>query len=107
MPDIKERDWKRLRNLKPLALERLCVRVLEDMERISSNASLTPHERYLAIYDLIQRRDKDIGRIFDGLSRSNAIIKLRYMLEDGLLTEDEVAGFSEDIQQFATRWSSV
>lgn len=107
MTDIKERDWKRLRDLKPLALERFCVRVLADIDSINSDASLTPHERYLAIYALIQKRDKDIARIFDGLSRSSAIIKLRYMLEDGLLTEDEVAVFSRDIQYFVARWSSM
>jgi hypothetical protein len=34
--DIKEADWKTLRRLQPLALERLCKRVLEVTELIFS-----------------------------------------------------------------------
>lgn len=98
MKDIREADWKRLRGLKPLALDRFCARVLSDIERVSSDSAATSHRRYLAIYDLIQKRDKELGRIFDGLSRSSAIGKLLLMHRAGLLTEDEVAAFSEEIR---------
>jgi hypothetical protein len=96
--DIREADWKRLRDLKPIALDRFCARVLSDIERVNSDSAATPHQRYLAIYDLIHKRDKELGRIFDGLSRSNAVGKLLLMYHAGLLTKDEVAAFSEDIR---------
>lgn len=95
---MKESDWKRLRDLKPIALDRFCSRVLADIERASSDAAATSHQRYLAVYDLIQQRDKQLGRMFDGLSRSSAMGKLLLMHRAGLLTEDELALFSEEIR---------
>jgi hypothetical protein len=101
--DIKEADWKRLRDLKPIALDRFCTRVLADIERTSTDSNSSSHQRYLAIYDLIQKRDKELGRIFDGLSRSSAVGKLLLMHRAGLLNEDEVATFSEDIRDVVAK----
>jgi hypothetical protein len=98
MKDIRESDWKRLRDLKQIALDRFCSRVLSDVEKGSSDPGATSHQRYLAIYELIQNRDRELGRMFDGLSRSNAVEKLLLMHRAGLLTEDELAGFSEEIR---------
>lgn len=106
MKDIREADWKRLRDLKPIALDRFCARVLSDIERVSADSAATSHQRYLAIYDLIQERDKELGRIFDGLSRSSAVGKLLLMHHAGLLTEGEVAAFSEDIRNAVARSSA-
>jgi hypothetical protein len=104
--DIREADWKRLRDLKPIALDRFCARVLSDIERVSADSAATSHQRYLAIYDLIQERDKELGRIFDGLSRSSTVGKLLLMHQAGLLTEDEVAAFSEEIRNAVARSSA-
>jgi hypothetical protein len=61
MRDIKESDWKRLRDLKSVALERFCDRVLSDLDRARTDATSTSHQRYLAIYRLIEQRDKELG----------------------------------------------
>ena len=98
MNGIRESDWKRLRDLKPVALDRFCDRVLLEIDQARSDAASTSHERYLAIYDLIRERDKELGYMFDGLSRSSAIGKLLLIHRAGLLTEEEVAGFSEEIK---------
>jgi len=98
MKGIRESDWKRLRDLKPIALDRFCSRVLSDIEQACSDSGATSHQRYLAIYDLIQKQDKKLGQIFDGLSRSSAVGKLFLMRRAGLLTDEEIAGFSEDIR---------
>jgi hypothetical protein len=103
MKAIRESDWKRLRDLKPVALERFCDRVLLEIDQARSDAASSSHQRYLAIYDLIRERDEELGYIFDGLSRSSAIGKLLLMHRTGLLTEDEVAGFSEDMKDAIAR----
>lgn len=107
MKDIREADWKRLRDLKAMALDRFCARVLSDIERVSSDSAATSHQRYLAIYDLIQKRDKELGSIFDGLSRSSAVEKLLLMHHAGLLTDDETAAFSEDVRNVIARSSDA
>lgn len=70
---------------------------------IGSDASTKAHERYLAIYDLVRKRDKELARIFDGLTRSDAKVKLLLMYRAGLITEDELASLSEDVRGFMAR----
>src|SRR5215813_7777767 len=45
--EIKESDWKLLRQLHPVALERFCRRILEELERINSDSAKSFHQRYL------------------------------------------------------------
>jgi hypothetical protein len=104
---MKESDWKRLRDLKPIALDRFCSRVLSEVERASSDAGATSHQRYLAVYDLIHQRDRELDRIFDGLSRSSAMEKLLSMHRAGLLSEDELTLFSEEVRSVVARSQDV
>jgi hypothetical protein len=93
---IPESDWKKIRDLKPVLLDRLCQRILQEVAFQATEPSQTPHERYLAIYKLIQDRDRDIAEIFNGLSRSKAMMCILNAHRHGLLTEDELGRFSED-----------
>lgn len=105
MKTIREADWKRLRDLKPIAIDRFCTRVLLDLQHVASDTSVTSHERYATIYDLIHEWDKELAKMFDGLSRSNADWKFLLMYDAGLLTEDEVTAFSDDIRSSVARRS--
>ena len=60
--------------------------------------NLTAHEKYLDIYKIIQKRDYELGRVFDGHSRSRADQQLRDMYNKGLVTDDELSKFSEETQ---------
>lgn len=104
MLTIKESDWKHLRQLKSTALDRLCNRILSDVEKISFDKKKTSHERYLAVFALIRERDKELARIFDDLKRSNAIGKLLTMRAAGLFEDAEWDGFSEEIKSTYAQW---
>jgi hypothetical protein len=67
---IKEADWKVLRRLHPLALERFCERVLAEIESIRHDNARSFHQRYLDIFQIIKRRDQEMGCIFDDPKRS-------------------------------------
>jgi hypothetical protein len=56
------------------------------------------HDRYVAIYELLQTRDKELARAFDDLKRSQAITQLAVMWSLGLLTEVELQQFSVETQ---------
>jgi hypothetical protein len=43
---IAEADWKVLRRIHPLALERYCERTLAEIERVTHNSSKSTHQRY-------------------------------------------------------------
>jgi hypothetical protein len=93
---ISEPDWRVYRQLCPLALERFCQRVLSDIEGLARDSAKTSHERYLAIYGLIQQRDNELAGIFNDQRRSTAIEKLARMRALNLVTDDEVASFSPE-----------
>ena len=93
---IKESDWKVLRRLHPLALERFCERVLAEIERVEHDDALSFHQRYLNIFKIVERRDREMGRIFDDLKRSKALTMLAQMHYNGLLTENEFSSLSPE-----------
>lgn len=104
---IKESDWKIFSNLQRVALERYCQRVLSQITAVANDEKRTYHERYQAIYGLIQKRDRELADAFDGPSRSTALIKLMLMRRLGLVTDQEFAGFSSETSQIISKWLEV
>jgi hypothetical protein len=93
---IAEADWKVLRRVHPLARDRYCEEVLAEIERVTRISAQSPHQRYLDIFKLIERRDREIARLFNDLKRSNALTMLARIRAAGLLTEDEFLSLSSD-----------
>jgi hypothetical protein len=98
--EISERDWKYLSRLRPVALERFCGRVLAEVDRISARSEAGSHERYLEVYDLIRRRDRELAAAFNGLRRSSALMQLLAIVSLGLLTDEEIADFGDETRAF-------
>jgi len=96
--DLPESDWKTVRKLHDLALERFCQRVLADIERIHSATAKKAHTRYLEIFKVIEEQDKEIEWIFNDLNRSNAMEHLCAMRTRELLAETEFALLSQETQ---------
>lgn len=86
---IAEADWKVLRRVHSLARDRYCEEVLAEIERVTQNRAQSTHQRYLDIFKIIERRDREIASIFNDPKRSNALTMLARMRAAGLLTEDE------------------
>lgn len=97
--DMRESDWKIFRELRQIALERFCQRILNEIEGLSSDANKSFHERYLDIYRHIQQQDRELGRIFDAPRRSQAVMQLALISSLGLLEPEELIRFSEETRQ--------
>lgn len=95
---ISESDWKIFKELRNTALERFSQRILDETLAICGNSALSVHERYGELYRLIHQRDKEMARAFDGLSRSKVHLHLCLMQDLELLTQEELARFSEDFR---------
>ena len=102
---ISESDWGIFRNLHAIALERFCQRVLSDINQISSDATRTSHQRYLAIYKLIERRDRELAEAFNDLRRSTALRQLAWIQSYKLLTEEEMAAFTAETRDVVQLFS--
>jgi hypothetical protein len=73
---IAEADWKALRRIHPLALERYRERVLAEIERVTHDSTESTHQRYLEIFKIIEQRDREMSNIFNDPKRSNALTEL-------------------------------
>jgi hypothetical protein len=80
-----------------VALERFCERILGEIAGISSDATKTKHERYVAIYRLVRERDKEIVPIFDYLRRSTAVRQIFAFRSHDLLTAQELRQLSPEL----------
>ena len=96
MREIAESDWRVLRRLHPLALERFCERVLAEVERVSHDGAKNHHERYLQIFRIIEQRDREMALLFDNPRRSDALRMLAQIRSHRLLTEDEFSSLSPE-----------
>jgi hypothetical protein len=90
-----EPDWKLLRQLSSVALDRFCNRVLEEVRTLTSQPGKTNHERYLAVYKRLQRRDRELANAFNDLRRSTAFAQLACMCQLKLITDEEFEEFSD------------
>ena len=105
--EIKESDWKIFRQLHKMALERFCERVLKEIRSAAANDSDSYHNRYLEVFALIRDRDKAIASMFNGMRRSNALILLANIKQEGLLTPAELDQFSAETRQAIDRIETV
>lgn len=92
--DVSEADWKTFRELREFALERFCSRVLDELETLRLDASRSQHERYLAVYRLVQDRDQELAHAFNGPRRSQMIMQLAAIYGHGLLEPGEFSRFT-------------
>ena len=97
--EIKESDWKVFRRLHEIALERFSERVLEEVRLATTDVKDGYYECYLKVYALIRNRDKTMARAFDDPKRSMAFIQLANIIEEGLLTDDELNQFSAETRE--------
>jgi hypothetical protein len=96
---IGEADWKVFRQLRVVALERFCERALSEVGRLAAEAGQTPHERYLAVFRLLERRDRELADAFNNPRRSAALWQLARIQSHGLLTEEEMGRFSPEVRE--------
>jgi len=97
--DFPESDWKVFRELREVALDRFCKRILDDLETICKDKRQTNHEHYLAVWKLIQKRDKEVGLMFDDPRRSKMLWQLQDIYLHDLITEDEIEYFSDETKR--------
>jgi hypothetical protein len=103
MQEILESDWKVLRQLKTVVLERFCENILSEIAAIHRDSAKSFLQRYLDVYEVMRRRDKEIAQVFDGIGRSSALMHLAAMKARGLMTEEEFLQFGAETQSFVTQ----
>jgi hypothetical protein len=93
--NVPESDWKTFRELRQVALQRFCERVLDDLQTLIRDDSRSHHERYLAVFGLVQERDEQLAHAFNDPARSRMILQLVAIHALGLLSPDELGRFTQ------------
>ncbi len=96
---IPESDWRIFRDLRELALDRFCERVLDEVARLSQNPAGTHHERYRQLYRIVRERDEELARAFDDPRRSRMLWQLAAIYRHGLLELEEFARFTAETRE--------
>lgn len=105
--DIPESDWKLFRKYHPVALERFCQRLLSEVGRLTSDEGKSSHDRYLALSELIHRRNREIAAAFNDLRRSTALRQLAEIQSHALLSKEELAGFTPETLKTLDSWREM
>ncbi|HEX2886087.1 hypothetical protein, partial [Vineibacter terrae] len=74
-------------------------RTLGEVQALCAETDKTNHQRYLALWDLIRKRDDALAEAFDDLRRSTAAWRLTAMRQLGLLTDEELGRFTEETRK--------
>ena len=68
--------------------------MLEEIARLSSNPDESFHKRYLAVFKLLERRDRELADTFDDLRRWTALRQRALIQSQELLSAEELGRFS-------------
>jgi len=105
MKGFPERDWKVLRRLNPLALERLSRRILDGAQDIIASAREDEsYDAYLKLYRYIHEQDKIVADCFDDWRRSTAHITLLQWRRRELITDEEFQAFTPETRSSIDFW---
>lgn len=61
-------------------------------------------EAYHALFDAVHEKDKAIARRYDGLTGSRWLQTVVAILYDGYISEEDIAGFSEETKMAIELW---
>ena len=95
---MKELDWKVFTDIKDKAIEKYCTLALEESKEVISDQKEHVHNRYLLLYKLLQKRNKQMSLLFDGHSRSKAWIQLIAIRNEGLADEALLSKLSDEFR---------
>ena len=92
--NIPEDDWRRFKELKTVALERFCERVLVECGEVLGDHDRSSHDRYLELFHLMKERDREMAGAFDYHSRSKTVMQLIAMRRLDVVSAEDLQTFS-------------
>ena len=92
--EFPESDWKTFGELRQVALERFCKRVLDEVPRSPPDTEQSYHQRYLELFRWLGERNDKLAKAFDDPRRSQVLWQLAAIYAYGLLKPDEFSRFT-------------
>jgi hypothetical protein len=99
MSHFPESDWRHFKAVHDAALERFSRRTVQACANILRDESRAAHDRFLDLHYRVRERDRQIEATFGDSRRSAAFRQIVAMYRLGLITEDELGGFTQDTRE--------
>ncbi len=96
---MKESDWKIFKQIKDKAIDQFCRDALSTFSEITTDEDKSAHERYLQLYDTVDKTNRKMSSLFDDHSRSKAALQLLVIRREGLADAVLVAKLSDDFKE--------
>ncbi|MGD0189625.1 MAG: peptide ABC transporter substrate-binding protein [Rhizomicrobium sp.] len=100
---ILKSDWKTLQALRSVALDRLSKAILDEIAALAADETKSHHERYLAVWQHVQDRDRDVADGFNEMTRSKALMRIAFMRRLKVMTDEEFTRFSDETREAVGR----
>ena len=71
------------------------------------NAAPDHRETYYKLFKAVNEQDKRIARRYDGMRGSRYLLTVADIYADGQITEEDIAGFSEETKAVLLRWAGI
>ncbi len=94
---VNESDWKRFRSLLPAWQERRMEELIREYAVLLAGSG-TASDKFWALEKRIREDQRHVGSVAR-MSRSNMYINLLTFLRDGVITPDDLEGFSDDLRE--------
>jgi hypothetical protein len=99
----KESDWKQFRSMGEFLRERYLKEKNQGLTKILTDTEKTPTTQFWDTFEEMKKEKKILEDCLDGHSRSQMYMSMLTMLRYGMLKEEDLKGFSQELQkQLAT-----
>jgi hypothetical protein len=94
-----ESDWRKFRDMVPLLRERYLAARNRRLSALLTDPTKTETERFWDAVEVMEREARVLRQCLDGHSRSKMGLYILTMIRAGMLTREDMPGFSEDLQK--------
>lgn len=94
-----ESDWRKFRTMVPILRERYLAERTGRIAALLNNPKKSETERFWDAMDEMEKEAKVLRYCLDGHSRSKMWLFMLSMINAGMMKKDDLAEFSEELQQ--------
>lgn len=95
---MQKSDWKLICDMLPKLRERYLAEQNARLARLLAETGKTETERFWDTFQEMKRQSKVLRDCLDGYSRSSMWMNMRLMMTVGMLKQEDLAAFSEEVQ---------
>ncbi len=94
-----ESDWRKFRDMVPQLRERYLAERNAQLSRMLTDPNKTETDRFWATREEMEKEARVLRHCLDGYSRSSMWLYMLSMIRAGMLTKEDMAHFSPELQQ--------